>query len=95
MPQPIADQLSFMLTEAVANAARHGGASNIEVAMEKANGHLDINIRDNGRGFGCLAGHKHEDQPASIRERVRALGGSLNVTSFPDGAELAIRVPTP
>jgi signal transduction histidine kinase len=95
MPQPIADQLSFMLTEAVANAARHGGASNIEVAMQKANGHLDINIRDNGRGFGCLVGHKHVDQPTSIGERVRALGGSLNVTSFPDGVELAIRVPVP
>jgi len=95
MPQSIADQVSFMLTEAVANAARHGGASKIDVAMEKANGHLDINIRDNGIGFGCRVGHKHEKQPASIRERVRVLGGSLNVTSFPDGAKLAIRVPLP
>jgi signal transduction histidine kinase len=95
IPEPIVDQLSFMLTEAVANAARHGGASNIEVAMERADGHLDINIRDNGRGFAPPVEHKHVDQPASIRERVRALGGSINVTSFPDGAELAIRVPLP
>jgi signal transduction histidine kinase len=92
LPRPMADQVSFMLAEAVANAARHGGASKIDVAMEKANGHLDINIRDNGRGFGCIVKHEHE-QPASIRERVHGLGGSLNITSFPDGAELAIRVP--
>jgi signal transduction histidine kinase len=92
MPQPLADQVSFMLAEAVANAARHGGASKVEVAMEKANGHLAINIRDNGRGFACLDKPEPEE-PTSIRQRVRALGGSLNVTSFPNGAELAIRVP--
>jgi signal transduction histidine kinase len=90
MPQPLADQVSFMLAEAVANAARHGGASKVEVAMEKANGHLAINIRDNGSGFACL--DKHEG-PASIRERVRALGGVLDIANFPNGAELAIRVP--
>jgi signal transduction histidine kinase len=92
MPQPLADQVSFMLAEAVANAARHGGASKVEVAMEKANGHLAINIRDNGSGFACLDKHEHEE-PASIRERVRALGGSLDIANFPNGAELAIRVP--
>ena len=92
MPQPLADQVSFVLAEAVANAARHGGASKVEVAMEKVNGHLAINIRDNGRGFACLDQHEHEE-PASIRERVHALGGSLNITSLPNGAELAIRVP--
>jgi signal transduction histidine kinase len=92
MSQSLGDQVSFMLAEAVANAARHGGASKVEVAMEKANGHLAINIRDNGSGFACLNKHQHEE-PASIRERVRALGGSLNVANFPNGAELAIRVP--
>jgi signal transduction histidine kinase len=92
MPQPLANQVSFVLAEAVANAARHGGASNVEVAMEKTNGHLAINIRDNGSGFVGLDKHEH-DEPASIRERVRALGGSLDIATFSNGAELAIRVP--
>ena len=93
VPQALAGQLSLVLAEAIANAARHGSASKIEVAMTKANGHLDINIRDNGKGFGDPISYEHQE-PTSIRERVCALGGSLNVTSSPKGAELVIRVPT-
>jgi len=40
-----------MLSEAVANAVRHGQASNIDVVMKKSEGHLIINVRDNGKGF--------------------------------------------
>src|SRR5439155_14312448 len=36
VPKPLAGQLSLMLAEAVANAVRHGGASNIDIMMEKA-----------------------------------------------------------
>jgi signal transduction histidine kinase len=92
VPHALAEQLSFALAEAIANAARHGGASMIEVAMKRENGHLDISIRDNGKGFGDPVRCDHKE-PISIRERVCTLGGSLSVTSSPDGTELAIRVP--
>jgi signal transduction histidine kinase len=90
--QELADELSFMLVEAVANAARHGGATGIDVTIERANGYFYIKVRDNGRGYGYPVSHEHE-KPASIRKRVSALGGSLGVTSFPNGTELTIRVP--
>jgi signal transduction histidine kinase len=102
VPQALAGQLSLMLSEAVANAVRHGGASNVEVVMAKAEGQLVINVRDNGKGFN---GQRTEEAPqepvvadigvTSLRERVCALGGSLSVSSYPTGAELAIRFPVP
>jgi signal transduction histidine kinase len=102
VPKPLAGQLALMLAEAVANAVRHGGASNIDVVMEKADGSLVINVRDNGKGF---SGQPTEETRrellmantgvTSVRERVCALGGSLTVSSSPAGAELAIRLPVP
>jgi signal transduction histidine kinase len=102
VPRPVADQLSLMLAEAVANAVRHGGASNIDVVMKKAEGHFVINIRDNGKGFDGKPIHDQGREPAmegigvaSVRDRVCALGGSLTVSSSQMGAQLAIRFPVP
>jgi signal transduction histidine kinase len=93
-------ELSLLFAEALANAARHGLASNVEVAVAKANGELAINIRDNGIGFPVTRPTPGDDQvtiadgrPASLRGRIRALGGSLTVSSSPIGAELDIRIP--
>jgi len=104
VPQALAVQLSLMLSEAVANAVRHGGASNVDVVMAKAEGHLVINVRDNGKGFNGqpIQDAPQEQEPimagiwaSSLRERVCALGGSLTVSSYPTGVELAIRLPMP
>ena len=102
VPHALAVQLSLLLSEAVANAVRHGGASNVDVVMAKAEGQLVISVRDNGKGFN---GQRTEEAPqepvvadigvTSLRERVCALGGSLTVSSYPTGAELAIRLPVP
>ena len=102
VPEALAAQLSLMLCEAVANAVRHGEASNIDVVMEKAEGDLVINVRDDGKGFSHQSTQEPHQEPvmagigiASLRERVDALGGSLTVSNCPTGAELAIRFPVP
>ena len=94
-------QLSFMLAEAVANAVRHGGASNIDVMIEKQHNQLILKLRDNGRGFsGPAIRHDHNDLvaagfgPVSLRARAGDLGGSLALSNSPHGAELEIRVPS-
>ena len=103
IPQPLALQLSLMLSEAVANAARHGGASNIDVVMEKVDGNLVIKVCDDGKGFANRPTTQDSQQEvvtpniavASLSERVQTLGGSLSISSRPKGAELAIRFPLP
>jgi len=93
-------QLSLMLGEAMANAVRHGGASKVDVRIERTGNLLLIKIHDNGRGFGQdPARFDHEGLavagtgPVSLRERVGELGGSLTTATSPGGAELTIRVP--
>ena len=93
VPQTLASQLSLMLAEAIANAARHGAASKVDVALTKTNGYLDIKIKDNGKGFAEGPISYEHAKPTSICERVRALGGSVNILNSLTGAELAIRVP--
>jgi signal transduction histidine kinase len=90
--EALATELSFMLAEAVANAARHGGASRINVAIERTSEHFCVKVGDDGRGYGYPVKEEHE-KPASIRARVSALGGSLGVMTSPNGTELTIHVP--
>ena len=100
VPGALGIQISLMLAEAVANAVRHGGASKVDVRIERKGNLLRINIRDNGRGFDQdSARFDHEELvvsgkgPASLRERVGELGGSLAIATSPAGAELTIQVP--
>jgi len=96
----LATQLSLMLPEAIANAVRHGQASQLGVVVRQANDGLTIVVHDNGSGFGnAAATDRHSGQsasdvkPASLSERVGELGGSLEVLSSSTGAELRIRLP--
>lgn len=77
--------------EAVANAARHGGATLVQfdLTAEPRSFHLDI--VDNGTGGSN--GSTDPFQPRSIAERVAALGGTLDARRGPAGTRLYINVP--
>jgi signal transduction histidine kinase len=57
LPRPKADEVSLMLAEAVANAVRHGRASEIDVSILQTGEQLLMKIRDNGNGFYCGSAH--------------------------------------
>lgn len=86
----LSHELRQLLREAVANAARHGRASAVEVRLAAAGGRLDLVIADNGTGFRNAAGPA---APWSISERVAALGGRIEVDSSASGTRLAISLP--
>lgn len=90
VPGALSHELRQLLREAVANAARHGGASEVSVSLAPAEGRLDLLIADDGKGFvpGARA-----CTPWSISERVVALGGRLDVDSSAAGTRLAISLP--
>jgi signal transduction histidine kinase len=52
VPADISNDLFRMVREAIANAARHGGAANILVAIEPTETGLMLRVRDDGRGIG-------------------------------------------
>ena len=64
------------------------------------NGHVDVVIQDDGRGFPAAGRNGDElpmsSAPWSIRERVESLGGSLSLHSRAgSGSEIRITLPRP
>jgi signal transduction histidine kinase len=81
--------------EALNNALKHAEATTISVALRTANGNVELEITDNGKGFQPEA---IRDQGGmgmvSIRERVATLGGEYSITSKPDeGTRVWISAP--
>lgn len=79
-------------TEALANAARHAGASRLRLGVERADRSVEVTVADDGAGLG-------PEREAgvglrSMRERAEELGGSCTVSSGPSGGTVvAARIP--
>jgi signal transduction histidine kinase len=72
----------FIVAEALANAVKHSHAAAVDLRMTRQNGHLRIELGDDG------VGGAHANRGAGIRgmsDRVDALGGRLTVRSPPGG----------
>jgi DNA-binding NarL/FixJ family response regulator/signal transduction histidine kinase len=74
-------ELLRILQEALANTRRHSGAENVTVTLGAEGGRIWAEVEDDGWGFeaGTVPGFGLK----SMRERARALGGSLQVESWP------------
>jgi two-component system sensor histidine kinase DesK len=94
-PPPLSPELerplALVLREAATNIARHSGASRAQVGFACEGGSLRMRIADDGRGGIDGEGNGL----AGMRERVRALGGSLAIASSRGGTTLEIVVPLP
>jgi PAS domain S-box-containing protein len=88
-----------VIHEAVANAARHGNATEIAVQVECLAGEVLIRVEDDGRGFpfeGRRTLEELQDEdlgPQRIMQRVLDGGGRMQVESSPAGARLTVRLP--
>ena len=92
LPAEAADQVLVALREALSNAARHAGASRVEVTVA-AGQNLVLVVRDNGGGMG---GTTRRSGLANLAERAVRLGGSLSVgPAGESGTELRWQVPLP
>jgi signal transduction histidine kinase len=98
--QPIAEPLASVLyrvaQEALRNAARHAGASKVEILLQHRPGVASLEVSDNGRGFDVR--RAEERRPGmglfSMRERVALVNGRLVVTSAPGrGTRVTATVP--
>jgi PAS domain S-box-containing protein len=98
-PFEVASALYRLMQEALKNAVRHAGASQVSVRLVAAHPNLILRIEDDGKGFDVEqrareAEHDKRMGLRTMRERVRLLGGRFEVHSeVGRGTRLAARVP--
>lgn len=87
------EQALFRVTqEALANIARHSGATRVAVYLAWAGDQVTLTLADNGRGFNPATPHHKGLGLRSMRERVEAIGGHFSMTSQPEtGTQVTVR----
>ena len=90
LPVEVERGLALVLREAATNIARHARATHARVALEVVGGVAHLRIEDDGRGG--IA--EHGNGLNGMRERVRALGGTLAIES-PQGQGTQLRIEAP
>lgn len=94
LSQSVEAQLFAIVREALANVVRHAEASAAHVRVEAQQGHVVVEVRDNGRGFNPAAGHRDHFGLDSMRSRAAEIGGQITITSAPrSGTLVRVRVP--
>jgi two-component system sensor histidine kinase DesK len=92
LPPEIERGLALLLREAVTNIARHAQASRVKVEFVREPRVVQVCVADDGRGGIDGDGNGL----AGMRDRVRALGGTLSIESpRGKGTRLLVRVPLP
>ncbi len=90
VPEDIGEHLLGALREALANAARHSGASKVDVRVRAAE-ELSLTVRDNGSGIKDI---RRRSGLSNLDQRALGLGGSFRVApASGGGTELDWRVP--
>ena len=92
VPEEIAGHMLGALRESLSNAARHAGASRVDVTVD-AGADLVLVVRDNGAGLRDIT---RRSGLANLADRAEQLGGTLKVgPANGGGSELHWQVPLP
>ncbi len=87
--------LFLAVKEALNNAIRHGGATEIEFRLRVLDDRLQISITDNGRGFEA-SGLSTGRGLSNLRNRMELLHGQCELQSSPGaGATITLQLPLP
>ena len=93
LPEHVEVTAYYVISEALANTAKHAKASSVQGDIETTSGVLRLDVRDDGvggadpaRGSGLIG----------LKDRVEAIGGTFTIKSRPgEGTRLLIELPAP
>jgi len=91
LPSSVESAVYFVVAEALTNVARYAGARVATVSVQRSNGHIDVEVSDDG------VGGADPDQGSGLRglsDRVAALDGRLDLKSA-DGRGTTVRASIP
>jgi signal transduction histidine kinase len=84
VPPQVAICLFRIAQEALRNVTRHAHARNVKVSLHDQEGGMTLVVRDDGEGFYPVADRTRSSLGlVSMRERVRLVGGTLDIESAP------------
>jgi signal transduction histidine kinase len=78
LPAPVESTTYFVVSEALANVAKYAQATQATVAVRRANGHVTVDVWDDGVGG---ADARHGSGLRGLADRVAALDGTLSLDS--------------
>ncbi len=83
-----------LVQESLTNVGKYAEASQVDVSLRSYTNHVEVEIRDNGKGFEVHAQRPSTHGLAGMRHRVEAGGGRFTVVSRP-GAGTRIQAALP
>ncbi|MEE8473637.1 MAG: GAF domain-containing sensor histidine kinase [Dehalococcoidia bacterium] len=99
LPQEVELQLIRIVQEALANVRKHAHASQARLDLSQVDGHLQVSIEDDGRGFdpAALSRGSHPRFGIQImRERAESAGAQFELDSTVDqGTRISFTLPLP
>lgn len=96
LPGAWARDLGLFVGEAVSNAARHGRATQVQVAFSRAQGHVRLCVSDNGCGLGDGIEDTTGRGLTNLERRAQRLGAALRLRpALPCGLLIEVQLPDP
>ena len=87
LPVPVEAAAYFVVSESLANLAKHAGATHATVRVARENGGAVVEVRDDGRGGACLDAGTGTGL-RGLADRLCFLDGRLEIESPPGGGTL-------
>lgn len=95
LPAHVAHNVCRIVEEALTNVRRHSGAGSVQLQLLSRDGHLEVRVRDDGRGCGSADGRATPGMGMrSMQERALLLGGTVSVMAA-SGGGTAVRLTLP
>lgn len=93
-PEPAIELAAFRVAqEALFNVHRHSGSGRAEVSVIRTGSDLEISVRDWGKGMDGMDPAQNSLGIAGMRERVRLLGGQLEIRNAGPGTLIRASFP--
>ena len=83
-----------LVQESLTNIGKYAQAKLVDISLRRYENHVEVEIKDDGKGFDTAAVRPSTHGLAGMRHRVEAAGGRLTVQSAPgQGARIFAVLP--
>ncbi|HXS68338.1 MAG TPA: ATP-binding protein, partial [Candidatus Polarisedimenticolia bacterium] len=88
-------EIFFAFKEALTNVVRHSGATQVWLRISVYDDGLIVAVSDDGHGFDAKNRQAGEDGIDNMKDRLKSLDGTCEITSDAKGTTVTLRAPLP